>query len=168
MKYVVSCGERLVEVEVLADSDGGVELRIDGDLVRADMVEAGGSSLYSLLLDHEAFDLAVVEKDGCMQVTVNSRLLELVVESEQERNARLVAGDASQPRAHTIKSQMPGVVTRILVREGEEVRAGSALVILEAMKMENEVRALHAGVVQRILVSEGQTVNGGDELVRLG
>jgi len=140
---------------------------MDGRSVPAEMVEAGAGSLYSLLLGHDAFDLAVIEKEGHTRVTLRGRELDLLVESEQERNARLVAGDALVPRAHTIKSQMPGIVTRILVREGEDVPAGCALLILEAMKMENEVRALHPGIVESILVVKGQTVNGGDELVRL-
>ena len=68
----------------------------------------------------------------------------------------------------TVKSQMPGIVTRVLVEEGAEVEAGQSLLILEAMKMENEIRCAAAGTVEKILVSEQQTVNGGDPLVVIG
>ena len=66
-----------------------------------------------------------------------------------------------------IKALMPGRVTRILVQEGESVRKGAGLLILEAMKMENEIQAPADGTIDRILVTPGQTVEGGAELLHL-
>jgi pyruvate carboxylase subunit B len=63
---------------------------------------------------------------------------------------------------------MPGLVVRLLVREGEQVQAGAGLVVLEAMKMENELKAPRAGVVQGIRVAPGQTVEKGAVLLQLG
>ncbi|TNF74372.1 MAG: acetyl-CoA carboxylase biotin carboxyl carrier protein subunit [Acidobacteria bacterium] len=63
---------------------------------------------------------------------------------------------------------MPGRVVALLVEEGQEVESGDGLVVLEAMKMENEIRAETAGVVRKILVSEGQAVEGGDPLFEIG
>jgi len=165
MKYVVTFGEREIEVELDSMNNGHSQLIVDGDPVSADLRGAGGNSLYSMILDGRSYDVAVVRKEDVHQVTVRARQLDLLVESEQQRNARLLAGASGASRAHTVKSQMPGIVTRTLVREGEEVEAGTPLLILEAMKMENEVRAIHAGTIQRLLVKQGQTVNGGDDLV---
>jgi biotin carboxyl carrier protein len=63
---------------------------------------------------------------------------------------------------------MPGRVVSLMVEEGQEVADGEGLVVLEAMKMENEIRAETAGVVRKILVTEGQTVEGGDPLFEIG
>ncbi|WP_054840246.1 biotin/lipoyl-containing protein [Thermococcus sp. JCM 11816] len=63
---------------------------------------------------------------------------------------------------------MPGKILKILVKEGEQVRTGQGLLILEAMKMENEIPAPKDGVVKKILVKEGDTVNTGDPLIEIG
>ena len=67
-----------------------------------------------------------------------------------------------------MSAQMPGRVVAVLVEEGEAVAAGQGLVVLEAMKMENEIQAEAAGVVTKILVEAGQAVEGGDPLFEVG
>jgi len=67
-----------------------------------------------------------------------------------------------------VTSPMPGKILRVLVKEGEQVKTGQGLVVLEAMKMENEIPAPKDGVVKKILVKEGETVNTGQPLVELG
>ena len=67
-----------------------------------------------------------------------------------------------------VTSPMPGKILRILVKEGEQVKTGQGLVVLEAMKMENEIPAPKDGVVKRILVKEGDTVDTGQPLIELG
>ena len=167
MRYVVSHGDRVLELEVQDRDDGRAEVLIDGVTHIADLRAAGGTSLFTLLLDRASYDVAVVPRDDGTRVTLRSRELVLQVESEQERNARLV-GHHQGSRAHTVKSAMPGFVARLLVSEGDEVEVGTPLLILEAMKMENEVRALGPGTVQKVLVAERQTVNGGDPLIQIG
>ncbi len=66
-----------------------------------------------------------------------------------------------------VTAYMPGRVVSVLVAEGDQVEAGQGLVVLEAMKMENEIQADHDGVVRRILVSDGQAVEGGDPLFEI-
>ncbi|MAG59078.1 MAG: hypothetical protein CMJ83_22555, partial [Planctomycetes bacterium] len=134
------------------------------DLV-ADLQPAGGQSMFSLVLEPETFEVSVVRTEDVSRVTLRGHDLSLRVESEQERNARLVDTAGGTAGAHTVKSLMPGRVVRILVREGEQVDAGTPLLILEAMKMENEIRAAAGGQVMRILVEEGQTVGNGEALV---
>ena len=60
---------------------------------------------------------------------------------------------------------MPGKIVRVLVRAGEKVEAGQGLVVVEAMKMQNEIRSPKSGTVERVIASEGQAVNAGDVLV---
>ncbi len=66
-----------------------------------------------------------------------------------------------------ITAYMPGRVVKVLVGEGDSVEAGQGLVVLEAMKMENEIQAEHDGVVSRVFVSDGQPVEGGDPLFEI-
>jgi biotin carboxyl carrier protein len=168
MKYVVGYGGRELRLDVVPDGDGRFKLLCDGRTMLADLAPAGGRSLWSLVLDREAFEVAVVrQKDQCA-VTLRGQALVLRVESEQARNARLVERAGGTHGPHTVMSVMPGRVVRVLVREGEGVGPGTPLLILEAMKMENEIRSVSAGTVARVLVSAGQTVGNGDPLVVIG
>lgn len=82
--------------------------------------------------------------------------------------AKPAAAPAAAPAgATTITSPMPGNIWKVLVKDGEQVKEGQVLIILEAMKMENEIMAPADGVVASIHVSEGASVNGGDILVSL-
>ncbi|MBL9028369.1 MAG: biotin/lipoyl-binding protein [Myxococcales bacterium] len=67
----------------------------------------------------------------------------------------------------TVRSPMPGRVVRVLVKEGDEVEAGAPVVVVEAMKMENELVAERAGTVKRVVTSAGATVEGGAVLVEI-
>lgn len=76
-----------------------------------------------------------------------------------------VGGGSQKKKSLRIKAQMPGKIVRILVKEGSVVEKGDSLLVIEAMKMENQIRALHGGIVKRIAVSEGETVETGAELI---
>ena len=163
MKYIVTHGETSIEMEITPRDDGSYHLVSQGQAYIADLRATGGHSLFSLMLDDHSYDVAVVPQEEETRVTVRGWNLKLRVESEQEANARLVGG-AAGPRSQKIKSPMPGIVSRVQVAVGDEVEAGQALAILEAMKMENEIRAHAAGSVKSVHVEAGQTVNGGDPL----
>ena len=75
--------------------------------------------------------------------------------------------EAGGRRAHRVAAYMPGRVVSVLVEEGAEVEAGQGLVVLEAMKMENEIQTESAGVVTRVFVAPGQAVEGGDPLFEI-
>lgn len=76
-----------------------------------------------------------------------------------------VSTGSGQKKSLRVRSQMPGKIVRIHVKEGDSIQKGDALLVMEAMKMENEIRASHAGVVQAIKVSSGQAVETGADLV---
>jgi biotin carboxyl carrier protein len=78
------------------------------------------------------------------------------------RTRRAVAGNEAGPQK--LKALMPGKVVRILVREKDEVKAGQAVLVMEAMKMQNEMKSPKDGKVQKMLAAEGSTVNAGDTL----
>ena len=74
-------------------------------------------------------------------------------------------GESTLSGRQVIEAQMPGVIQKVLVKEGEEVKTGDPLLVLIAMKMENEITAPKDGVVQEVLVKENETVSNGDKLI---
>lgn len=167
MKYVVNHAGEDLEVELKERDDGSFDLVFGDRTLRADLRRAGGNSLFSLILEQEAYEVSVVRAETQTRVALRGLDLVLQVESEQERNARLVDAAQGGGGAQTVKSVMPGIVTKVLVNPGEAVTNGTPLLILEAMKMENEIRSPGDGTVSKVHVSEGQTVNGGDALVAI-
>ena len=105
------------------------------------------------------------------ETTVEGWVFEVAVEDESRALLREKAGQGAgaggRKASDTIRAQIPGRVVRLWVEEGEAVGAGQRLLAIEAMKMENEVRAPHAGTVESIAVELGSSVELGDELLRL-
>ena len=140
--------------------DGIYEITVDGRTVHVDAVRSG-PTVYSVIEDGRQFEAMVDEKGAHgFDVLVAGRIFHL--ESLDERT-KLLAQSATPvltgPQA--IAAEMPGKVVKIAAPAGESVREGQGVVILEAMKMENEIPSPIAGVVQEISVSEGQTVEAG-------
>lgn len=168
MKYFVRVGDppRTVEVEV-----EGAQVTVDGTAFEAHLAAVPGTPLYHLLLGSESWTVAAqpLTEEG----TVGRWMLGLVgeriqVEAIDERTRQIEAVVGRRPAeaaSGALVAPMPGLVVRIQVVEGQQVEAGAALVVVEAMKMENELRAPHAGVVRTIHVVSGQTVEKGALLV---
>lgn len=78
------------------------------------------------------------------------------------------AKDASQVKGEPVEAPMPGTILKVLVKEGQAVKNGDVLCILEAMKMENEIMAGRDGTITGVYVNEGSSVNSGDVLVAIG
>ncbi len=106
-------------------------------------------TLYRVKLGDKVTDV-VIREEG---VTVQRR----IEEGKEKREEVIVEGEP-------IRAMLPGVVTKILVKEGDEVKAGETIMILEAMKMENEVKSIKDGKIKRILVKEGDRVEKDDVL----
>jgi biotin carboxyl carrier protein len=110
------------------------------------------------------------EGEGRMLYRVKERNGESLFENQKWLNeTELLTASSGTTKKKTIKikSQMPGKIVKILVKPGEEVKKDQPVLVMEAMKMENEIRALAPGKIDAILVQEGQAVETGAELVRL-
>jgi biotin carboxyl carrier protein len=166
MRLVARVGERVEEVLVerdgsryrvrLGERDYDVEARSLGPFVK------------SLLVDGESHEAAVFRKsERRWAVGWRGRTTEVEIVAPLEHLAeRARAGDARAGK-RTVAAYMPGRVVAVAVVEGETVAAGQALVVLEAMKMQNEIRADRPGVVRRVHVVSGQAVENGDALVEI-
>lgn len=163
MKYYVTLDGERREVELTPEG-----VRLDGEELEAEIATVPGSDLRHLLLDGRGFPL-LAERDGDgWAVRVAGRSVRVTVEDERTHAIRELAG-ATDPGegVRELRAPMPGLVVRVLVEPGHEVTAGDGLVVMEAMKMENELDAERAGTVVDVSVESGQTVNQSDLLVRI-
>lgn len=163
MKYTVTIRGRTFEVEI-----SGGEARVNGETVPASLQAVPGSPLRLLALAHGVEALAMVRQDGGWTVHHAGEIWDAQVVDERTRRLRDMTGGARGGSAGAVvKAPMPGRVVRLEVEPGALVRQGQGLVVLEAMKMENELTAPIAGRVTAIPVQTGQAVLKGAVLVEL-
>ncbi len=164
MLYHVSVGGRTFQVEL--DEEG---IRVDGRIVEADLAAVEGTDVRSLLLDGASYRLVVrPEGAGRWNLLVRGRRYRTEVVDERTRAIREMTGAGADPVGpRPIRAPMPGLVVKVEVTEGDRLEEGQGVVIVEAMKMENELRASSAGVVTRVHVAEGEAVEKDQILVEL-
>jgi biotin carboxyl carrier protein len=155
MKYVTTIGEKEYVVEVLDES----HVVLDGQAVTVDFDSIGESPVYSMLVDGKSYEAFVYSTPEGMQVMLYGRLFEVLVEDERERRLRGRAGGAAIDHGEfQLKAPMPGLVVAIPVGEGQEIHKGDVLVVLESMKMQNELKAPRDGIVGRVRILPGERV----------
>ncbi|MBA4157824.1 MAG: biotin/lipoyl-binding protein [Gemmatimonadetes bacterium] len=164
MLYFVTIGDRTFEVDL-----SGSTPVVDGTPVRAEMATVPGSSLRHLLVDGRSHALLAQPGAGRGQwnVQVGAERFAVDVVDERTRAIREMTGSGAAETQKIVAAPMPGLVVRIEVEVGQHVRAGQGVAIVEAMKMENELKAPADGVVARIEVEAGQTVDKGATLLVL-
>ncbi len=164
MNYLVGekKGERTT-VGLHEVGEGVYEVSLDGQTVRVDLVKSG-PTIYSLIEEGRQWEVSVDEKGAHgFDLLVGGALFHL--EAEDERSGRLAQATkvtASGPQAVT--AEMPGKVIKLNKAVGDSVSAGEGVVILEAMKMENEIPSPIDGRIREIAVAEGDTVESGAPL----
>jgi biotin carboxyl carrier protein len=131
-------------------------------LANAQLVEPG---VYSLLMGGKSYEVRVVR--GGQASTVVAGGCRFSVEVRDPRNATRGSRGALGAGRQKITAPMPGKVIRVLVSKGDVVEPGQGLVVVEAMKMQNEMKASHAGHVTEVRVHDGDTVGAGETLVVL-
>ncbi|HEX9892533.1 MAG TPA: biotin/lipoyl-containing protein [Gemmatimonadales bacterium] len=164
MKYFVSLAGRTHEVLV---ESGGVVL--NGRVHQAQLELVPGTPLCHLILDGRSFCFAVSpEAPGEWNLLDAGETVAVEVLDERTRYIRSLAGGGkTHLTGGAVKAPMPGLVVKLLVGPGDQVKAGQSLVVLEAMKMENELKAPGAGLVAAVSVKPGQAVEKGQPLVLL-
>ncbi len=165
MKYFVSVDGKEHEVELI-EKLGELEVRFDGEPIEVHYEEVDHLGQVALFLGDRCFGVSIEGDANEASVVLAGRHYDVELEDERERAAH--AADAERgARGGDVKSVMPGVVVDVQVAVGDEVEAGQSLLILEAMKMQNEVDAPMAGVVEAVHVTQGQAVAGGAKLVTI-
>lgn len=158
MRYSVSVNGKPFDVEIGATAHGW-ECRLNGREVPVDFVALSNGSI-SLLIKGKSFD---VRRAGDGNMFVGARRYEVIVEDPRSWQGRKRL-EASQTGPQRLTASMPGKIVRLLAREGDEIQAGQGIVVVEAMKMQNEIKSPRQGRVQKIMVREGANVNPGEVL----
>ncbi len=150
----------------LPNSDEKTAVVIDGRAVKADVVQIA-PTLYSILIAGRSFEVHIKEVPGAhpSAVIAGHEYPFTVRDARQWRRRRGTALEAEGRRQ--VIASMPGKIIRLLARAGETVQAGQGLLVIEAMKMQNEVRSPKSGTLERLLVKEAQTVKAGETLAIL-
>jgi pyruvate carboxylase subunit B len=164
VKYFVTVGARTYEVDVV-----GEDVRVDGEAVPARLGAVPGTPLHHLLLGGESWTVAAEPQDGGDWVlgALGERRAVGVVDERTRQIQALTGRRAAAPHTGAVLAPMPGLVVRVEVAVGDRVGPGAGLVVVEAMKMENELRAPRAGVVTAVHVAAGAAVEKGALLVTL-
>jgi len=145
----------------LSQAEGRWTCRLDGREIAVDAVLARPNVL-SLRIDNKAYEVKCERVGSEMHLWVGSVRFAAEVRDPRSFRGRVRAADDHGPKK--LLAPMPGKVVRVLVSQGAEVEAGTGVLVVEAMKMQNEVKSPKKGTVQKILAAEGAAVNAGDVL----
>ncbi|HUS84283.1 MAG TPA: biotin/lipoyl-containing protein [Anaerolineales bacterium] len=156
MKYFATIGDQQFEVEIKAD----LQIEVDNVQLTADFQSVADQPIYSLILDGASYEASIYTTETGIQVLLHGQLFEVQLEDERQQRLRQ---SSSPPQIRSgdihIKAPMPGVVIDIPVEEGQEVAQGDNVIILESMKMQNEIKAPRDGTVNRLRVKAGEKVD---------
>jgi biotin carboxyl carrier protein len=155
MKYIATVENKQYVVEIIDDK----HVSVDGKIYNIDFEAVSGQPVYSLIVDSQSHEAYVQQDDENWQVLLRGRLYPVTVEDEREKRLRAAggAGVAETGEFH-LKAPMPGLVVSIPVSEGQDVKKGQVVLILESMKMQNELKSPRDGKINRVRVKVGETV----------
>ena len=164
MAFIAKLGEQTYVIDIEEVGKGVYRIAVDGNEFLVDGKKTGRTN-YSLIVDNRSFEIEVDNAEDEYRVLVDGRNYH--VNLVDERRVRVGGGQSDIPvqGRQRVSVPMPGKVIEVLVTEGDSVEKGQGLVIVEAMKMENEVRSPIAGEVREIKVKPGDAVEGGAVLV---
>ncbi len=160
MTYDIAIDGKHYRLDLERQEDGW-ECRIDGREIEVDAVLARPNVL-SIRIRNKAYEVKCERVGNDQHVWVGSARFAAEVRDPRSLRSRSRSVDEHGPRKLT--APMPGKVVRVLVSEGTPIEAGSGILVVEAMKMQNEVKSPKKGTVQKILVKEGAAVSAGDVL----
>ncbi|MFL6415464.1 MAG: acetyl-CoA carboxylase biotin carboxyl carrier protein subunit [Bryobacteraceae bacterium] len=164
MKYKVEAGGKTFDLGV-QDAGASLEYTLSGaeEISGQASLVAISPGVYSVLLGTRSISLNISKQDGRYEATSGGRRLFLSIADKRDRSERQRSDAESGPVE--VRAQMPGKIISLLVEPGAEVTAGQGLLVIEAMKMQNELKAPKSGTVSKMLVSEGETVPANHRLV---
>ncbi len=155
MKYITTVEGKQFLVEVIDEK----HVSVDGKIYEVDFEPVSGQPVYSLIVDGRSHESYIYQDDDNWQVLLRGRLYPVTVEDEREKRLRAAAGGGvAETGEFHLRAPMPGLIVAVPVTEGQQVKRGQVILILESMKMQNEIKAPRDGIVGRIRVKAGETV----------
>jgi biotin carboxyl carrier protein len=155
MKYISTVNDVEYLIEIIDER----HISVNGRMLTVDFNSVSGQPVYSLLVDGASFEAFVYPGEEKLEVLLMGRQFPVMVEDERDRRLRAAAGGSvSEAGEYHLKAPMPGMVVSILVKEGQAIEKGQVVLILESMKMQNELKSPRAGTVGRLRVIAGESV----------
>jgi biotin carboxyl carrier protein len=165
VKYFARVNDREYTIEV----DHEDEILVDGEKYVINFRQLPQGGTLSLLLNNRSLEAIVDEKEATYEVLIRGELYSVQVQDEHAYRLAQARGELLEDTGEVaIKAPMPGLILDVLVAEGDEVNKGDKVVILESMKMENELRSSRDGIVLHVRVEKGQSVDKNEDLVIVG
>ena len=153
--------------EFRVDLENDTVVALNGEPCGPVSVEQTSCHQYSVLLDGTTMTIAASGSSGKYEAFSEACLHQVQVTSEREQFRKMLSAASQGPMRTEVRAPMPALVVKVEVREGDSVSEGQGLVILEAMKMENEIKAYSAGTVREICVTAGEAVEKDELLILL-
>lgn len=171
LQHALRSGEHTLEIvspQGKSGEKGAVEFLLDGESNRADCVQVA-PGVYSVLVDGRSYEarVAAAGPQGTNRRVVTVGLRHFTIEVRDPRRRKTASALADLAGPQEILAPMPGKIVKVLAEKGQDVAPGAGLLVIEAMKMQNELRAPRAGRVAEIYVAEGSGVESGARLLRL-
>jgi biotin carboxyl carrier protein len=155
MRYITTIGEREFQIEIIDEHT----LLVNGVRYHIDFESVSEQPVYSLLLDGKSFESYVYQGDEALQVLLRGAHYQATVEDEREKRLRSAARSSVAEHAEFhLRAPMPGLVVATPVSEGQLVNKGDVLVVLESMKMQNELKSPRSGTISRLRIKVGDSV----------
>ncbi len=165
MKYIATSDDQAFEIEIHSER----EVTVDGRPLSIDFQAVGSQSVYSLIVEGKSYEAYVHPVPEGLGVVLAGRLYRVAVEDERERRLRMASSAKVDSSGElSLRAPMPGLVVAVPVRPGQAVARGDDLVILESMKMQNELKAPRPGTVTQVRVRPGDRVDQNQVLLVLG
>jgi len=151
------------KVEIL--EDGPIKkIAVNGKIYEVDY-NMGGDSIHSIIIDHHSHGVQISPSSNNSYTIMNKgELYQIELQGEMEKIHNARAGTEAVGR-QVVQAPMPGVILKIYVKKGDEVKRGDPLCVLVAMKMENEIYAPRSGTISQIYINKGDTVSAGDPML---
>jgi biotin carboxyl carrier protein len=163
VQFSDASGQKKTRVVELQRDTHRWQVSLDGQLLDADAVEVA-PNIFSILIRGKSHEIHVTPSPGGSSLKLQTGAQEFTAEVIDPRAWRGRHSAVEAEGGQQIVAPMPGKVVRLLVKAGDKVEAGQGLLVVEAMKMQNEIRSPKSGTVERLLAKEGQLVNAGEVL----
>jgi len=164
MKYIATLADQIFEIEINAED----QITVNGERLSIDFRSVSGQPIYSLIVNGQSHEAYVQPTEAGLEVLLQGQLHIVEVEDERQRKLRESSGGpVLHSGEYNLRAPMPGMIVAVPVVEGQAVTKGQDLIILESMKMQNELKAPRDGTVGRVRVRTGDRVEHKQVLVTL-
>jgi|SRR3972149_6397562 len=155
MKYITTVNGKEYNIEILDEQ----HISLGQELLDVDFKSVADQPVFSLIIDGKSYEAYVYPEEESIQVLFRGRSFSITVEDEREKRLKAAGGSTVSENAEfLLRSPMPGLVISLPVSEGQKVKKGEVLLILESMKMQNELKSPRAGILSRVKVKPGDNV----------